>query len=162
MLTEKKKRFCNYYIIYLEATKAAEEAGYTYKRRNQLNAKASHLLKDKDCRQYIAELLKKKNDELMIKQDEILHYLSSCIKGKETEKQYLITRQGNKEHFEDTVVEKDVPVKARDRIKASELMAKYYNLMDGESTGKPSVIINANIPKKSKEPEEVIVVQEKK
>lgn len=68
-LTEKQKRFCNEYLIDLNATQAAIRAGYSEKTANRI---ASENLSKLDIQNYIKELqdgIRKRNK---ISQDEIL------------------------------------------------------------------------------------------
>lgn len=147
MLTEKKKRFADYYLTHLNATKAAEEAGYECKRKGGLRVKAHSLLKDLDIKEYISDKLKAKEENLIIKQDEILQYLSGCIRGTEKEESHYVVRSGSKGNYDDEVVEKESPLKARDRIRACEIMAKIYQLMERPPEKEAKIIIKNTIPK---------------
>ena len=153
MLTERKKLFCDYYIISLNATDAARKAGYSSKSANGLKNKAYKLMKEPDIKEYIAERLKQKEADLIVKQNDILKYLSGCVLGLEKENKIYILRAGNKGNYNDELIEKETDLQPRDRIKAAEIMAKIYKLMDkNENTEPQKVIIECNIPLKNEEP----------
>jgi phage terminase small subunit len=153
MLTERKKLFCDYYIISLNATDAARKAGYSSKSANGLKNKAYKLMKDPDIKEYIADRLKQKEDDLIVKQDDILKYLSGCVLGSEKENKIYILRSGNKGNYNDELIKKETDLQPRDRIKAAEIMAKIYKLMDkNENTEPQKVIIEYNIPLKNEDP----------
>ena len=152
MLTEKKKRFADNYLISCNATDSAIKAGYKYQNKASLHNKASALLKDKDVRKYINEQLKKKKKELIATQDEVLYYLSRCIRGQETTKYFTVLKTtkkiGNKSISENELIEKDVVIAPKDRIKACEIMAKIYKMMDQPLENRPNIIIKNSIPRK--------------
>lgn len=68
-LTEKQKRFCNEYLIDLNATQAAIRAGYSEKTANRI---ASENLSKLDIQNYIKELQEGIRKRNKISQDEIL------------------------------------------------------------------------------------------
>lgn len=146
MLTKRKKLFCDHYLITLNATKAAGLAGYLSKSPDGLKVKGYTLMQEDCVKEYIAANLKEKDQDLIIKQEEILEYLSSVIRGTGTEKQFFVLRTGGRSGA-DELVEKDVSLKARDRIKASELMAKIYKLMDHTPAKDTQIIIKNTIPR---------------
>ena len=147
MLTERKKRFADNYIMSFNATDAARKAGYSAKSEKALGVKASKLKNDPEVKKYIEERLKTKEDSLIVKQDEILAYLSGCIRGTETEKQTFVLRSGDKGSYDDELLEREIPLKAKDRIKACELMAKIYKLMDRPPETEPKINFTIDIPR---------------
>lgn len=148
MLTERKKRFAECYIISLNATQSAREAGYSAKSEKALTVKASDLKNDPEIKQYIEERLKKKEANLIVKQDEILAYLSGCIRGTEKETHVFVLRSGSKGDYDDTLEKVDIPLKSKDRIKACEIMAKIYKLMSSDIQSEPKIYFSVDIPKK--------------
>ena len=76
-LTEKQRRFCDEYLIDLNATQAAIRAGYSPK--TAATIAAENLTKPK-----VAENIKKRMDEkedaLIAKQDEVLKYLTAVMR----------------------------------------------------------------------------------
>ena len=79
--------------------------------------------------------------------------MSGCVLGLEKENKIYILRSGNKGNYNDELIEKETDLQPRDRIKAAEIMAKIYKLMDkNENTEPQKVIIECNIPLKNEEP----------
>lgn len=74
-LTEKQKRFCDEYLIDLNATQAAIRAGYSEKTARQT---ATENLSKPYIREYIDKRLAEKDAELIADQDEVLKYLT-CL-----------------------------------------------------------------------------------
>lgn len=115
-LTEKQKRFADYYIETGNATESARRAGY---KGNNLNKVASENLAKLDIKNYIDEKIAEKDAERIAKQDEILAYLSSIMRGEHTEQTLRGVGEGAQ-----TI--SDIDVSAKDRIKAAELLGKRY------------------------------------
>ena len=78
-LTAKQKRFCDEYLIDLNATQAAIRAGYSPK---TAAASAARLLRNVKVQEYIAQRMAEKESELIADQDEVLRYLTSVLRGK--------------------------------------------------------------------------------
>lgn len=114
-LTEKQKRFVDYYIETGNATEAAKKAGY---KGNNLNRIASENLSKLDIQQYINDLVQSKDEKRIAKQDEVLEYLTLVLRGQETEKIPVMGR----DYFE--MVDNTPSIK--DRTKAAELLGKRY------------------------------------
>lgn len=72
-LTAKQQRFCDEYLIDLNATQAAIRAGYSPKTAEQL---AYQLLQKTSVQNHIAELQKKREERTEITQDSVLHELA--------------------------------------------------------------------------------------
>jgi phage terminase small subunit len=155
MLTPRKKQFADYYLICLNQTEAARKAGYTSKRHNGLKYTAYRLMQEPDIKEYLADKLNKKSVDIIATQDHVLKYLSGCVLGTQKETHHYILKSGYKGEYNDTLIEKEIDLKARDRIKAAEVMAKIYKLMDQGKTEEPQkVIIQYDIPKGIKEDNE--------
>ena len=110
--------FADEYIIGLNATqsylKAYPEATY-----NTARTEGSKLLANPNIKNYIDEQMEKKQDERIMKQDEILRLLTSIARGEQTEQTLQLCGDGCQE-----LVDKDIS--AKDRIKALELLGKRY------------------------------------
>jgi len=117
-LTLKQQRFADEYIISGNATQSAIEAGYSKK---YANTNASKLLHNTTIKSYIDERLKELEDKAIAKQDEVLKYLSSIMRGEQTEQ--ILRSSGDFEQVID-----DIEVSAKDRIKAAELLGKRYGI----------------------------------
>ena len=72
-LTAKQQRFCDEYLIDLNATQAAIRAGYSPKTAEQL---AYQLLQKTSVQNHISELQKKREERTEITQDRVLHELA--------------------------------------------------------------------------------------
>jgi len=113
-LTEKMKRFCDEYLIDLNATQAAIRAGYSKRSARQIAD--TNMSKD-DIKDYIAARMAEKEASLIADQDEVLQYLTSVLRGNEQDE--VITASGRRG------IKK---VDAKDRIKAAELLGKRYGI----------------------------------
>lgn len=120
-LTEKQKRFADYYIEMGNATEAYLKAGYSVKSNDVAKANASRLLTNANVSEYVANLMESKDKERIASQDEILTYLTKVMRGETTEE----TLQGVGKGAQ-TI--SDIEVSAKDRIKAAELLGKRYKL----------------------------------
>lgn len=112
-LTEKQKRFADYYIESGNATDAARRAGY-----KQPHVQGSQNLEKLSVREYIDEQMKKLADKRIMGQREALELLTSIARGEMTEDLHIPTEMGI-EHIEKMP---DI----RDRQKALESLLKRY------------------------------------
>lgn len=151
MFTERKKQFADNYLVCFNATEAAKKAGYHSTTIGGLRKKAFMLLKDKDVAEYIKERLKEKEDQDIIKADELQKFLSNCIRGIETETHHFVIRTSEKAGtFNDEIIERQCSLKARDKIKAAELMAKILKLMDSNTNqDRLKIIFDPTVPTKN-------------
>ena len=126
--------FADEYIISLNATqsylKAYPEATY-----NTARTEGCKLLAEPNIKNYIDEQMAKKQDERIMKQDEILMLLTSIARGEATEQ----TLKGDGNGFQ-ILVDKDIS--AKDRLKALELLGKRY--------GTFAENVNVNVSKSEK------------
>lgn len=85
-LTEKQKRFCEEYLIDLNATQAALRAGYSKRTAYSIG---DENLKKPEIQNYLSELMKKRSERTGIKADDVINELKSVaftetnITGKE-------------------------------------------------------------------------------
>lgn len=121
-LTEKQKRFCDYYIETGNATEAAIRAGYSQKTARFIGAEN---LTKPNIKKYIGDRLREIEDKRIAKAEEVLKYLTSVMRGEETEEVVVVEGTGEGAS-EARIIEKQVS--ARDRIKAAELLGKRYSL----------------------------------
>lgn len=112
------KIFADEYIISLNATqsylKAYPEATY-----NTARTEGCKLLAEPNIKAYIDEQMAKKQDDRIMKQDEILRTLTAIARGEATEQ----TLKGEGNGFQVLV---DKGIGAKDRLKALELLGKRY------------------------------------
>ncbi|WP_074566648.1 terminase small subunit [Streptococcus equinus] len=117
-LTIKQQRFADEYIISANATQAAIKAGYSQK---YANTNASKLLQNTTIKSYIDERLADLQSKKVADQQEVLEYLTSVMRGKETEQTIIGVGDFGQELT-------DIEVSAKDRIKAAELLGKRYRM----------------------------------
>lgn len=77
-LTEKQKRFIDYYIETANATESAKRAGYSEKTADRIGHENLKKLEF-----FIEEKLKQKEDNRIASQDEVLAYLTKVMRGQE-------------------------------------------------------------------------------
>ncbi len=116
-LTKKQKRFCDEYLIDLNATQAAIKAGYSEKNARTI---ASENLTKPNIRNYITERMAEKEAELIASQDEVLKFLTAVMRGEETDTQLITNALGE-------IESKDVRRQVN-QMKAAELLGKRYSL----------------------------------
>ena len=117
-LTLKQQRFADEYIISGNATQAAILAGYSKKTARSIGQEN---LTKPDIKKYIDERLEELESSKIAKQEEVLRYLTSLMRGEETEQ--TLRGLGEGEQIID-----DIEVSAKDRIKAAELLGKRYGM----------------------------------
>ena len=117
-MTIKQQRFADEYIISGNATDAAVKAGYSKK---YANTNASKLLQNTTIKSYIDERLAELQSQKVADQQEVLEYLTSVMRGQETEQTIIGVADLGQELT-------DIEVSAKDRIKAAELLGKRYRM----------------------------------
>ena len=110
VLTEKQKRFCDYYLETGNATEAAIKAGYSKK---YANTNANKLLQNTTIKPYIKQRLKQMDEERIAKPEEVLKYFTSVMRGE------------IKDQF-------DLDAPLQERTKAATELAKRYRLYDAK------------------------------
>lgn len=117
-LTLKQQRFADEYIISGNAEEAAIIAGYSKK---YARGNAYKLVAKSGVKSYIEERLKELDNKAIAKQEEVLQYLTSVMRG-ELEEEVLY---GIGDGVQST---RHIEVGAKDRLKAAELLGKRYRL----------------------------------
>ena len=117
-MTERQKRFCDEYLVSLNATQAAIRAGYTEK---YAHTNVTKLLRNTTIQQYIEKRMAEKESALIADQDEVLKYLTAVLRGKSVAS-VLAREESGAEH----VIEK--PPDEKERLRAAELLGKRYGL----------------------------------
>lgn len=138
-LTAKQQRFCDEYLIDLNATQAAIRAGYSKKTAYSIGQEN---LKKPEIRAYIEKRMAEKEAELIADQDEVMQYLTSVMR-REKKEAVVVTLQSKTEKWvqvegtgqlkKQTVIEEhpavvDIPAKLSDANKAAELIGKRYGI----------------------------------
>lgn len=109
-LTERQKRFVEYYLQTGNASEAARRAGYSKKVAYSIGEEN---LRKPAIKKAIDARLKKMDKERIADTDEVLEHLTQVLRGKETE--VVVTNSGAK--F-------TVPVAEKDRLKAGEMILR--------------------------------------
>ena len=121
-LTAKQQRFCDEYLIDLNATQAAIRAGYSKKTANRIGTENLSKLVIK---QYIEARMAEKESKLIADQDEVLKYLTSVIRGESQSTEIVVEGIGDGMSEARTI---DKAPSEKDRLKAAELLGKRYGL----------------------------------
>ena len=123
-LTNKQKRFCDEYLIDLNATQSAIRAGYSKKTAGSVG---NENLKKPQIQAYIEERMQEKEDNAIAKQDEVLKYLTSVLRG-ESQSEVVVV-EGLGEGVSQARKMSKRPDE-KERLKAGELLAKRYGLLN--------------------------------
>ena len=121
-MTAKQMRFCDEYLIDLNATQAAIRAGYSEK---YANTNASKLLQITTIKDFIAARMAEKESELIADQDEVLKYLTAVLRGKSQAE--VVVVEGIGEGCSEARRMRKAPDE-KERLKAAELLGKRYGL----------------------------------
>lgn len=121
-MTEKQMRFCDEYLIDLNATQAAIRAGYSKKTARKIGQEN---LTKRDIRQYIDARMAEKESELIADQDEVLRYLTSVMRGESRSSVVVVESLGD---FMSEAREMEKAPDEKERLKAAELLGKRYGL----------------------------------
>ena len=121
-LTEKQKRFADYYIETGNATQAAVKAGYSKK---YANTNANKLLQNTTIKNYIDEKLEEMSSQRIASANEVMELLTSAARG-ELEEEVVVVESVGDYCSEAKIIKKQIG--AKDRIKAAELLGKRYRL----------------------------------
>lgn len=121
-MTPKQKRFCDEYLIDLNATQAAIRAGYSEK---TARATGNENLTKPNIKAYIDQRMAEKESELIADQDEVLKYLTSVMRG-ESQSEIVVVEGTGDGCSEARAMEKAPDEK--ERLKAAELLGKRYGL----------------------------------
>lgn len=124
-MTEKQKIFADEYLIDLNGTRAYKIAYPNVKKDTVAAARASKLLKITDLQEYIQKRLDKLADERVAKQQEVMEYLTSVLRG-ENESEIVVV-EGCGDGYSQAVKVKKTPDE-RERLKAAELLGKRYGM----------------------------------
>ncbi|MEQ7304158.1 terminase small subunit [Enterococcus avium] len=116
-MTDKQRIFADEYLKDLNGTRAYKVAYPNVKKDSSAATAAGRLLRNVEIKAYIAEQLEIMHNDRQADAAEVLEYLTSVMRGKETET--VATAKG---------LYGDVEVGAKDRIKAAELLGKRHAL----------------------------------
>lgn len=120
-LTTKQKQVADEFIITGNQTESYLKFYKNVKNRETARAAASRLFATPDMKEYIDKRMAELDEELIADQREVLRYLTSVLRGEQTEQ--ILRSSGDFRQVID-----DIEVSAKDRIKAAELLGKRYGL----------------------------------
>ena len=121
-LTAKQQRFCDEYLIDLNATQAAIRAGYSEK---YAHTNASKLLQITTIKEFIESRMAEKESQLIAGQDEVLRYLTSVMRGESKSSVVVVESKGD---FMTEAREMQKAPDEKERLKAAELLGKRYGI----------------------------------
>lgn len=135
-MTAKQQRFCDEYLIDLNATQAAIRAGYSAKTARQIGTEN---LSKPAIAEYIEKRMAEKEDALVAKQDEVMKYLTAVMR-RELSEHVVVTTMEEHSYYkadENGTVRKhtdkketpkivEIPARLSDANKAAELLGKAY------------------------------------
>ena len=121
-MTAKQQRFCDEYLIDLNATQAAIRAGYSKKTANRIGTENLSKLVIK---QYIEARMAEKEKNLIADQDEVLRYLTSVLRGESQSTELVVEGKGEGCSEARTILKEP---SEKDRLKAAELLGKRYGI----------------------------------
>lgn len=140
-MTDKQRRFCDEYIIDLNAARAYKAAYPNVKNDNVARANSSRLLTNANIKAYIDAELEKLHSERTADAKEVIEYLTSVMRREETESVVVTLSQEKSKYVPDNngtmrkQTEKteipqivEIPAKLSDANKAAEMLGKYYAL----------------------------------
>ena len=119
-LTEKQRRFVDYYVETGNASEAARRAGYAEKAAYRTG---SENLRKPQVKAAIDARLKEIEDKRIAKADEVLQFLTSTLRGEVKEERVVV--EGTGEGRSDARII-TVQVSARDRLGAAKSLLKRY------------------------------------
>lgn len=117
-MNKRQRRFADEYLIDCNATQAAIRAGYSEK---TAYSQGQRLLKKVEVQTYIEEQLEKIHNEKIADATEVMMYLTSVMRGEQTEQTLRFLGEGYQEIA-------DIDITARERLKAAELIGKRYGM----------------------------------
>lgn len=137
-MTAKQQRFCDEYLIDLNATQAAIRAGYSEKTAAVI---ATENLRKPNIREYIDTRMAEKEEQLIATQDEVMKYLTAVMR-REYSEHVVVTLSAEESKYEpdangtmrkvtvktESAEIVEIPARLSDANKAAELLGKAYAL----------------------------------
>lgn len=121
-LTAKQHRFCDEYLIDLNATQAAIRAGYSERTAKSIG---NENLTKPDLKAYIEKRMAEKEAALVADQAEVLKYLTSVLRGQSQSE--VVVVEGTGEGCSEARTMQKAPDE-KERLKAAELLGKAHML----------------------------------
>lgn len=124
-MTEKQKRFCDEYLIDLNATRAYRAVYRSIKSDEVARKAGSRLLTNVDIKKYITNRMEEIHNEKTADAQEVIEYLTSVLRGESSSTEIVVEGTGDG-CSEARTIEKAPSEK--ERLKAAELLGKRYGL----------------------------------
>ena len=147
-LTPKQKAFADYYIELGNATEAYKRAYPNVIKQRTAESAGNRLLSNVEVKNYIKEKMEEISSNRIAKAEEVLQYLTRVIRDEETE-QVVVTKSAGDFITEIEIVDKKLD--AKDKIKASELLAKRYYLFNDREIRLKEMKMDLEIKKATEE-----------
>lgn len=119
-LTEKQRRFVDYYIETGNASEAARRAGYSEKIANRIGTEN---LSKPVIKAAIDARLKELEDKRIAKADEVLEFLTATLRG-DTKEERVVVESTSLGKSKARIIE--IPASVRDRLEAAKSLLKRY------------------------------------
>ncbi len=124
-MTDKQRKFCDEYLIDLNATRAYKAAYPHVKSEGAARACASKLLTKANIKTYIDEQLDKISSEKTADAKEVMEYLTSVMRGESQAE--IVVIEGTGDGCSDARRMNKAPDE-KERLKAAELLGRRYGL----------------------------------
>ena len=136
-LTEKQKRFCEEYLIDLNATRAYKAVYKNCKKDESARVNGSKLLTNTNIKAYIDEKLEEIHSKNTADAREVIEYLTSVMRGESTAEIVVVEGMGD---GNSKAVKVNKAPDEKEKLKAAELLGKRFGLF------KEKVEIDGNVP----------------
>ncbi|WP_040551443.1 terminase small subunit [Peptoniphilus duerdenii] len=120
-LTIKQKQVADDYIITGNKTESYLKFYKNVKNRETARANSCRLFATQDMKDYIEERMKELDEELIADQREVLRYLTSVVRGQETQQTLIGVGKCAQKIT-------NIELNASDKIKAAELIGKRFGM----------------------------------
>lgn len=141
-MTAKQQRFCDEYLIDLNATQAAIRAGYSKKTARSIGNE--NLMKPY-IQKYIDERMAEKESKLIADQDEVLKYLTSVLRGESQSTEIVVEGIGDGCSEARTITKEP---SEKERLKAAELLGKRYGMYTDKIDAEVDTDLNITVTRK--------------
>lgn len=136
-LTEKQKKFCDEYLIDLNATRAYKTVYKNCRKDESARVNGSKLLTNTNIKNYINERLEEISSQKTADAREVIEYLTSVMRGESQAE--IVVVEGKGEGCSSAVKVSKAPDE-KEKLKAAELLGKRFGLF------KEKVEVDENIP----------------
>ena len=124
-LTEKQQRFCEEYLIDLNATRAYKAVYKNCKKDESARVNGSKLLTNTNIKAYIDEKLEEIHSKNTADAREVIEYLTSVMRGKSEAEIVVVEGMGD---GNSKAVKVNKAPDEKERLKAAELLGKRFGL----------------------------------